>query len=489
MSTRFSRQSFLNAIACPRLGWFSRLATPPVELSPGQGTLAERFLAEEQRNVHGRARSLFPEAAMVTRQAYEAACWQTQDLMDLASTTAVLEAAFGTSTCRARADILAREGESWHLYEVKAQTHLTNEAVDQMAFIWMVLDEAGVQLSRASMVLVARDYRAGSPDRELFHLEDVTTPTAARAGEFARMLPPLNVETRRAEPPTPHLMAHCRHCPLFRSCFGADLKHPVFELPHVTPSQLETMLEMGYRAITDVPDRTLLKERQTAVWESVRNNRIVLTGDLNAELNAITWPTHYLDFETVGTALPLLPDYAPFEQMPFLYSVRVCDKPGSLQAHRAYLAPHDRDGSREMTERLLQDLGNEGSIVIYSQYQARVIRGLARRHADLSEALNRLRGRLVDFESIIRHSVYHPEFHGATSLRAVVSALVSGLSYIDLEIEDAQTASAAFAFLMRGDYYSATRAPLVRRDLYSYCARDTFALVRLHQALLTVSSP
>ncbi|NLE94298.1 MAG: DUF2779 domain-containing protein [Dehalococcoidia bacterium] len=489
MSTRFSRLSFLNAVACPRLGWFSRLATPPVELSPGQGTLAERFLSEEQRNVHDRVRALFPDAVMVTRQAYEAACWQTQDLLDLASTTAVLEAAFGTTTCRARADILAREGDSWHLYEVKAQTHLTREAVDQMAFIWMVLDEAGVQLSRASLVLVSRDYRAGSPDRELFHLEDVTGPTAARAGEFTRILPALNMETRSTEPPTPHLIPHCRHCPLFRSCFGADLKHPVFELPHVTPPQLGSMFELGYRAITDVPDRTLLKERQAAVWESVRNGKMVLTSDLNAELNAISWPTHYLDFETVGTALPLLPDYAPFEQMPFLYSVRVCDKPGSLQAHRAFLAPHDRVGSRELVERLLQDLGNEGSIAIYSQYQARVIRGLARRHPDLSEALSRVRGRMVDLEHIIRHCVYHPDFHGSTSLRAVIAALVPGLSYIDLEIEDAQTASAAFAFLMRGDYYSATRAPLVRRDLYSYCARDTFALVRLHQALLTVSSP
>jgi len=487
MLARLTRQSFLNSVACPRLGWFSRLESPPLQLVSEQGTLAERFQGDEQREVHSRARGLFADATMVTRQAYEAAWWQTQDLLDRPSTTAILDAAFGTSNCRARADALVRTGETWHLYEVKARTSLTDELVDEVAFVRMVLDTAGVNLGGASVLLVSSDYRTGMPEHALFAPVDVTAKTALRAGQFAAMVTAIDAQTRVAEPPTARLIPHCRRCPLFRSCTGSGITHPIFELPHIAPLQLESMLAQGYLAVTDLPDSTLLKKRQTAVWRSITSGKAVLTADLRGDLDEIAWPACYLDFETVGTAMPLFPALAPFEQFPFLYSVRVGEGPGKVQTHRAFLASHERDGSRELAERLLQDLGSEGSVIIYSQYQTRILRWLERRHPDLAEALGRLRGRLVDLESIVRRDLSHPGFHGRTSIKTVLPALVPGFSYIDLEIEDAPTASASFAYLSRGGYFSAARAPLIRRDLYAYCARDTLALVRVHEALYNIA--
>jgi hypothetical protein len=487
MLARLTRQSFLNSVACPRMGWFSRLESPPLQLVSEQGTLAERFRGDEQKDLHDHARALFPDAALVTRQAYEAACWQTQDLLDRPSTRVILEAAFWTANCRARANALVRTGETWHLYEVKARTSLTEELVDEVAFVQMVLDAAGVNLGGASLLLVSGDYRTGMPEHALFVPEDVTARAAPRAVQFAGLVTTIDAQTRVPEPPTARLIPHCRRCPLFRSCTGAGITHPIFELPHVAPLQLENLLAQGHHAVTDLPDSTLLKKRQSAVWRSITTGQAVLTGDLRGNLDAVVWPACYLDFETVGTAIPLFPDLAPFEQFPFLYSVRVCDGPGTMQTHRAFLASHERDGSRELAERLLQDLGSEGSVIIYSQYQTRVLRWLARRHPDLAEALGRLRVRLVDLESIVRRDLSHPGFHGRTSIKTVLPALVPGFSYIDLEIEDALSASASFAYLSKGGYFSAARAPLVRRDLYAYCARDTLALVKLHEALCNIA--
>ena len=361
MRTRLTRQSFLNSIACPRLGWYSRLETPPVQLSPGQGMIAERFLLDEDREVHSRARTLFPDAAMVTRQAYEAACWQTQDLMERTATTVVLEAAFGTGSCKARADSLVRSGEEWHLHEIKAHTGLTTNLVDEVGFVWMVLDLAGVHLGRASVLLVSPAFRAGMPDRDLFTSVDITESAASRAREFAGAVATIDAATRTPEPPAARLIPHCRRCPLFSTCTGAGIAHSLFELPHVTPLQLERMLAQGYRSVADLPAPTLLKRRQSAVWQSVITEQMVLTGDLRGALAAVVWPARYLDFETVGTALPLFPGLAPFEQLPFLYSVRTRETPEAAPSHHGFLAPHDREGSRELAERLLQDLGSDGS--------------------------------------------------------------------------------------------------------------------------------
>lgn len=487
MSSRLTMQSFLSGVTCPRLGWYNRRDTPPIQLTLEQGTLADRFRGDEQKDVHDHARALFPDATLVTRQAFEAACWQTQDLIDRLSTRVIMEAAFGTSNCRARADVLVRMGESWHLYEVKANTSITTALIDEVAYNWMVLDAAGVDLGGASLLLVSPEYRVGMPDSAMFTPIDVTTEASSRATEFERVVSDVDAKTRATEPPAARLIPHCRRCPMFSSCAGADIEHPIFELPHLTPRQLEGLLAQGYQSVMDIPETTRLKERQAAVWQAVKSANMVLTGDLHTALETVIWPVCYLEFKTVGMAVPLFPGLAPFEQVPFLYSVRVCNEPGSLQAHRSFLASHDRDSSRELAERLLLDLGSEGSIVVYSQYQARVIRWLAQRYPDLTEPLRRLGHRLVDLESIIRHNIYHPAFRGRTSTKTVLPALVPGFTYIDLEIEDAPSASASYAYLSKGDYYSAARAPLIRRDLYSYCARDTLALVRLHEALWKIT--
>ena len=461
-----------------------------MQLAPQQGTVAERLRGEEAQDIHERARTLFPDAPLVSRRAYDAACGQTADLIDRASTSAILDAAFGTATCRARTDALVRTADSWYLYRIKDTTCYSDEIVDELAYEWMVIDATSVNLSGASALLVSDKYRADMPDRALFTSPmDLTNRVAERATEFKHALPRIDAVTRATEPPTPRLIPHCRRCPLFRSCTGAGVPNHIMELPHLSPRQSQTLLDHGFRAVTDLSDSTLLTKRQATVWQSVTGGQPVVTGDLQGHFGALMWPAHYLDLETVSTAMPLLPDVAPFEHLPFLYSIRTCDQPGNMQSHKAFLSPHERNGVRELAERLLQDLGTEGSILVYSGYQTRVVRGLALRFPDRARALRELLRRMVAVEPVVRHDFYHPGFHGKTSLKSVAQALVPGFTYIDLEIEDEASASASYAYLVKGDYYSSARAPLVRRDLYAYCARDTLALVRLHAALRNLAMP
>jgi hypothetical protein len=46
-------------------------------------------------------------------------------------------------------------------------------------------------------------------------------------------------------------------------------------------------------------------------------------------------------------------------------------------------------------------------------------------------ALKKLRKRIVDLQPIVRECVYHREFGGSFSLKAVLPALVPGLGYDD----------------------------------------------------------
>ena len=130
----------------------------------------------------------------------------------------------------------------------------------------------------------------------------------------------------------------------------------------------------------------------------------------------------------------------------------------------------------------INHLKGEGSIIVYSDFEKRIITNLGRVCPDLSGELNLLINRLVDLHAIIRKNFYHPDFHGSISIKSVLPALVPDISYDELKIADGGSASAAFAYMALGKYEN-TEVESVRSCLLEYCKQDTLAEVKLHQQL------
>ena len=99
---------------------------------------------------------------------------------------------------------------------------------------------------------------------------------------------------------------------------------------------------------------------------------------------------------------------------------------------------------------------------------------------DLADPLNAIRARFVDFEKIIRKHVYHPAFAGSFSLKKVVPALVTDVSYNGLAVADGDNAIATFARMARGEIED---VPEARKQLLAYCETDTIVMVKLHEIL------
>ena len=90
---------------------------------------------------------------------------------------------------------------------------------------------------------------------------------------------------------------------------------------------------------------------------------------------------------------------------------------------------------------------------------------------------------MVDLGAIIRQNFYHPGFHGSTSIKVTLPTLVPEMSYDDLKVADGDSASAAFAYLALGRYEAEEEIEAVKRNLLDYCARDSMAMVKLHERL------
>ena len=103
-----SKSIFLNAVACPTLGWLLRSEQYIEGLSDKSPTLAEQFRIEQGIEVENRARQLFPNGILVEEKQMQLATEETRALMSDPDTSVIFNGAFLSDGFSTRADVLQR---------------------------------------------------------------------------------------------------------------------------------------------------------------------------------------------------------------------------------------------------------------------------------------------------------------------------------------------------------------------------------------------
>jgi hypothetical protein len=405
-----------------------------------------------------------------------------------ASAELQFETTFHWGAFAARADALRRNGDGWDLIEVKSSKEpepgkkIDRELVDDIAYTLMVARGAGAAIERCTLLLLSRSYRLGSAV-PLFVAFDVTDAALARAAEFGDVAPELGELVLADTRPAAALRSACGSCPSFAdACLGSGVETSIFVLPRLGEKRIEKI-----RPIVDlfqVPVDIDLTDNQRRVFDVIRSGTPRVMSGLG-RLDDIVWPAHYFDFETVAPFLPWFEGDGVHETHPFQYSIHHRDSSDGELTHHEYLAPLEGDWRRELVERLLNDLGDSGSVVVYTDFEERRLRGLAAAFRDLAEPINAVIARLFDLHEVVKEGYCHPAFRGRTSIKTVFPALVAGSAYRELAIAEGQSASGVFGLMRAGRYDPATIDGW-RRDLLEYCKLDTMAMVGVHDALARV---
>jgi len=134
---------------------------------------------------------------------------------------------------------------------------------------------------------------------------------------------------------------------------------------------------------------------------------------------------------------------------------------------------------RALAEQMIGDLESKGPVLMYTNYEQRVIEGLVALFPDLATALEAIMARLVDLHPVTRINYYHPDMRGSWSIKAVLPTIVPEMDYSELEgIQEGTAASSAYLVAIDPDTDLARREE-IRKDLLRYCRHDTEAMVRL----------
>ncbi|QDT55946.1 hypothetical protein Pan44_39940 [Caulifigura coniformis] len=476
------KKTVLDCRTCATMGWVTHRSQRDSTL-----TLAERFRIDEGNEIGVRARGYFAGGTLVEDLGIGPALVRTRAIIADGQIDTIFEAAFEAGEFVARVDVLRRTADGWHVIEVKSSLDPKDEHVDDLAYSVAVATASGLNVVQASLMLLSRDFRNGQSDSELFALHDrsaeVRTRQAALQNDFGRIAEQVLGETQ----PAPELTVACKGCDYFPDCLGADVTTPIFRIPRLTGKKLETLLRDGILELSDIPVDFVLTAPQARFVEVMRTGKAHFdVEDAQAFLAEISWPAHYLDFETATTCVPLYDGLAPHEQFVTQYSLHVCDSLGNIIHHREHLAEHSCDGRRELIERLIDDLGERGSIVVYSHFEKTMLGKLSLTFPEYAPAVGAIVDRLFDLEPLFKNFLTHPRFGGRTSIKAILPVLTT-LSYDGLEVADGSHAMAAFAMLAKGRLLESESGEL-RNALLKYCCQDTLAMVRLHEAVHRIAS-
>lgn len=489
MATSLSKSQFAAGLQCHKLLWWKTHEPDSPELEPSP---AARFILDEGTRVGAAARSLFPGGVLIdlphdrVRERVQATAGALAR-----REPAIFEATFAEGRVVVTVDILAREGRTHSLIEVKSSTSIKDHHIWDAAVQAYVLRRAGVDVDVVEIMHLNEACRFPVLD-DLFQREAISGRVRSLFPQISALVDG-QLAVLEGSLPQVEVGLHCdvpHECRFKPRCWPALPRHHVETFHGLRRERSAQLGAQGLELVEDVPDSfplTIIQQRQQ---RSVAEDQLQVDGDLAEALAPLRGRVAYLDFETVGPALPVWEGLGPWHPHPVQFSCHIASPDGDL-AHVEWLAEGPDDTRAAMAEALAEALKDVDVVVAYNMaFEKRCLGLIAAGAPDHAPALQTITSKLHDLLPVVRNHVYHPDFLGSFSLKAVLPALVPDLNHDSLEISQGQTASALlYRLLFLGDPAEPGRRKAIRRSLLDYCALDTLALVGLKERLDELAEP
>lgn len=383
-----SKSRVLAALQCPKSLYLKvnkpelqQLDMHVIEAGNRVGEIARQIIAGENGVLVGHDQELHK------------AIKQTAELV-AAGDRPIYEATFIHEGVLVRVDLLIPSDDGWKLIEVKSSGKKSfeksntsskhkNLIADCAIQVW-VLKGCGIPLKSISLALIDNDwaYPGGGNYDGLLTLKDVGGEVEGIIDQVPNWL--IHARTALAnDEPKAKVGTRCSNpytCGFWDQCWPVNEEFPVMALGG--PSLVAPLVNKG---ILDVRQASRdwfdsirgVKAQQKAkrVWMCTQAGKLRVDSEIKEWISSLGFPRYYLDFETVSPAVPLWAGYRPYETIPFQYSIHVEDEHGQVTP-KEFLDLSGDDPSRQLAERMVHDLGEDGPVLSYSSYELRIINWL-----------------------------------------------------------------------------------------------------------------
>ena len=376
--------------------------------------------------------------------------------------------------------------DSYDLYEIKSGTNIKPENYYDVAFQFLILNKQ-IKIDNIFLLHLNRDYvRYSQLDLEhLFLAEDITDKVYELKME---------VDTKRKEALSvsqSETSDGIEHCYKPQTCPCPELCHPnlpmfsIYDIPRITKKKKIQLLEMGIYEAKNIPDSFPLTPKQCLIVNLAKTNQEHIEHEaIRHEVERLSYPLYFLDYETYNAAIPLFDGYHPQQQMVFQYSLHKMESEDGDIKHTEHLSITQEEPSKSLLEQLSNELGELGTVFVWSKgFEMTRNKEMALIHPEYADFLSALNQRIYDLADFIKLAYYlHPDFKGSWSIKNVLPVMVPELSYQDMQIGKGDQAMMAWWEIVSGKMPAAA-AEKTREALLKYCELDTWAMVKIWKSL------
>ena len=487
--TYLSKSTFIKGVQCEKALYLHKYNR---ELSDDI-TPQQQAVFSSGTNVGLLAQNLFPngiDSGPKDYTQYFESFRHTQELIDK-GVQVIYEAGFFYDNVMCFVDILVKEHDGWHAYEVKSSTKVTDTYVIDVSLQYYVIKKSGLDLANVSIIHIDNTYvRCGNLDiKKLFNVVLLTESAVGNQNYIKEKLSDLYSMLSNNSVPNIDIGPHCTSpydCSFKGYCWKGLPSYSIFDLSRLNKKIKWNLYKKGFVNINQIPIDTELSDNQKVEIDSYMNQtEIIHKFKIREFINSLSDSLFYLDFETYQPAVPNFSNVKPYQQIPFQYSAHYKNTKELL--HFEFLAEDSVNDCREkFIEHLIHDMQKDGDILVYNiGFERSRLRELMNIFPKYKVPLQGIIDRMKDLMIPFKEKWYYtPSMKGSYSIKNVLPALVPSLSYNHLEINNGGLASVSFSTIHT--ISNKDRVNFIRQNLLEYCKMDTLAMVKILDVLRLV---
>lgn len=417
------------------------------------------------------------------------------------------EASFQFEDLFCAVDILAKNGDGYDIYEVKASTdaykHL-NQYLSDVAFQKYVLELCGLEIKNCYILHLNPNYvRNGKVEAK-----DLLTPYQLNANheelknkekvkeafkEEYELVASCVAKMRQLNKlPT---YGNCKNCDFYEFCHK-DLPQPnVLDLCGIWASKAHAMIEHGIITFDQVlankerlsEFKVKLNHYQMIQMEAhlSKDNKPYVNKDIiNHFFQSLKFPIYHLDFETMNEAVPPFDGVGCYQQIPFQYSLHIQESPNGKTIHKEFLG-NKLDSEYELAKQLCKDIPLDVTSMSYNMaFEKKVLKHLAQRFPDLSDYLMNIHDHMVDLLVPFRDCCFYSiKQNGSNSIKQVMPAICPHMEEAYHNLPLVHNGGQALAMFPKMLKMSGKELATTRQGMLEYCKLDTLSMVEVLNAL------
>lgn len=200
-------------------------------------------------------------------------------------------------------------------------------------------------------------------------------------------------------------------------------------------------------------------ERQLIQHRNTKENTEYISEDLKDELATLNYPLHFIDFETITSAIPHHKGMRPYETVAFQWSCHSIENPNESPKHSEWINEETTFPNFRFAESLMNQICETGTPLMWATHENTVLRTILEQLEDSDNYVKDYRneklktwlqnitkrkdptgkivineGRLVDMNKMTLDYYFHPYMKGKTSIKKTLPAIWNHNDYLH-EIE------------------------------------------------------